>query len=65
MAVIYLTPRLTKAVPSTLVGILVASVGCALLGIETKTVGDLGSIAGGLPGFALPDVPWNLETLRI
>lgn len=65
MAVIYLTPRLTKAVPSTLVGILVASSGCALLGIETKTVGDLGSIAGGLPGFALPDVPWNLETLRI
>ena len=65
MAVIYLTPRLTKAVPSTLVGILVASVGCALLGIDTKTVGDLGSIAGGLPGFALPDVPWNLETLRI
>ena len=65
MVVIYLTPRLTKAVPSTLVGILVASVGCALLGIDTKTVGDLGSIAGGLPNFALPDVPWNLETLRI
>jgi len=65
IAVIYLTPRLTKAVPSTLVGILVASSGCALLGIDTKTVGDLGSIAGGLPSFALPDVPWNLETLRI
>jgi SulP family sulfate permease len=65
MAVIYLTPRFTKAVPATLVGILLATAGCALLGIETKTVGDLGSIAGGLPSFALPDVPWNLETLRI
>lgn len=65
MAVIYLTPRITKAVPSTLVGILVASVGCALLGIETRTVGDLGSIAGGLPSFALPDVPMTWDTLRI
>ena len=65
MALIYLIPRLTRAVPSTLVGILVVSVGCALLGIETKTVGDLGSIAGGLPGFALPAVPFDLETLRI
>ncbi|RZA35996.1 MAG: SulP family inorganic anion transporter, partial [Lysobacteraceae bacterium] len=65
MAVIYLTPRFTRAVPSTLVGILLASAGCALLGIDTKTVGDLGSIAGGLPSFAVPEVPWNLETLRI
>jgi len=65
MAVIYLTPRITKAVPATLVGILLATAGCALLGIDTKTVGDLGSIAGGLPRFAVPAVPWNLETLRI
>ena len=65
VALIYLVPRLTKAVPSTLVGILVVSVGCSLLGIETKTVGDLGSIAGGLPSFAIPDVPFDLETLRI
>ena len=65
MAVIYITPRITKAVPATLVGILVVALGAALLGIETKTVGDLGSIAGGLPAFAIPDVPFNLETLRI
>ena len=65
MAVIYFTPRITKAVPATLVGILLATAGCALLGIDTKTVGELGSIAGGLPSFAVPEVPWNLETLRI
>jgi len=65
MALIYLVPRLTKAVPSTLVAIVLVSVGCALLGVDTRTVGDLGSIAGGLPTFALPDVPWNMETLRI
>jgi SulP family sulfate permease len=65
MAIIYITPRITKAVPATLVGILAVSVLARLLDIETKTVGDLGSIAGGLPAFHVPDVPFNLETLRI
>jgi SulP family sulfate permease len=65
MAIIYLTPRVTKAVPATLVGILAVAVLARLLGIESKTVGELGSIAGGLPSFHVPDVPFNLETLRI
>lgn len=65
MAIIYLLPKLTKAIPATLAGILVVSVAVALLGIDTKTVGDLGSIKGGLPTFHLPQVPMNWETLRI
>jgi SulP family sulfate permease len=65
MVIIYLFPKLTKAVPSTLAGILVVSGLVAGLGIHTKTVGDLGSIAGGLPVFHLPNVPWNWETLKI
>jgi SulP family sulfate permease len=65
IAVIYITPRVTRALPATLVGILAVSVLAGALGIETKTVGDLGSIAGGLPAFRVPDVPFNLETLRI
>jgi SulP family sulfate permease len=65
MAVIYLIPRITKAVPATLVGILAVTLLARTLGIDTRTVGDLGSIAGGLPGFHVPDVPFNLETLRI
>jgi len=65
MAIIYLLPKLTKAVPATLIGILVTSLLVMGLGIETKTVGDLGSIAGGLPAFHFPDVPLNLETLKI
>lgn len=65
MAIIYLLPKLTKAIPSTLAAILVVSIGAIALGIETKTVGDLGSIAGGLPTFHLPSVPLNLETLYI
>ncbi|MGB9109013.1 MAG: SulP family inorganic anion transporter, partial [Telluria sp.] len=54
MAIIYVTPKITKAVPATLVGILVVTVLAHLLHIQTKTVGELGSIAGGLPGFHLP-----------
>jgi SulP family sulfate permease len=65
MAIIYVTPRITKAVPATLVGIVVVAVLARVLGIDTKTVGELGSIAGGLPSFQVPDVPFNLETLRI
>lgn len=65
MAIIYLLPRLTKAVPATLAGILVVSVLVGALGIATRTVGDLGSIAGGLPMFHLPEVPLNWETLKI
>jgi SulP family sulfate permease len=65
MAVIYLAPRITKAVPATLAGILVVTGGAVLLGIDSKTVGDLGAIGGGLPAFALPAVPFNLETLQI
>ena len=65
MAIIYLFPRITKAVPATLVGILAVSLLVALGGIDTKTVGDLGSIKGGFPAFHLPQVPLNWETLTI
>ncbi|HYE37280.1 SulP family inorganic anion transporter [Methylocaldum sp.] len=65
MFIIYLLPKLTRAIPASLAGILVVSALVAGLGIETKTVGDLGSIKGDLPAFHWPDVPLNLDTLRI
>ena len=65
VAIIYLFPRLTKAVPATLVAIVAVSLLTLGLDIDTRTVGDLGSIAGGLPSFHVPAVPWNLETLRV
>ncbi len=65
VAIIYLAPKLTRALPATLLAIL--SVSALTLGfdIDTRTVGDLGAIGGGLPSFALPQVPWTLETLGI
>ncbi|MDD5365179.1 MAG: SulP family inorganic anion transporter [Gallionellaceae bacterium] len=65
MAIIYLLPRLTKAVPSTLAGIVVVSLLAIYAGIDTKTVGDMASIEGGLPQFHIPSVPFTWETLRI
>ncbi|QDH69731.1 SulP family inorganic anion transporter [Marilutibacter alkalisoli] len=65
LAIIYLFPRLTKAVPSPLVAI-VALTGVAIwLGLDIRTVGDMGELPDSLPVFLLPDVPLNLETLKI
>ncbi len=65
MAIIHFLPKLTKAVPSSLVAIIVISLAVILLGMDSRTVGDLASIAGGLPKFHIPMVPLNWETLGI
>ncbi len=62
---IYLIPLLTKAIPSSLGAIIIVSTIVGFFGLDTKTVGDLGSIAGGIPAFHLPDVAYNFETLKI
>ena len=65
MLIIEYLPKITKAVPSTLVAIVVGSVGVIWLGVDTRTVGDIASIKGSLPPFHIPDVSFNLETLKI
>lgn len=65
MAIVYLLPRLTRAVPPALVAILGVGLLVYLLDLPTRTLGDMAHIAGSLPGLAVPQVPWNLETLSI
>ncbi|MEO7495093.1 MAG: SulP family inorganic anion transporter [Massilia sp.] len=65
MAIIYLLPKLTTAIPSALAAILIVAGIVAATGIDTKTVGDMGSIAGGLPLFHVPQVPFTFETFTI
>lgn len=65
MAVIWLMPRLTRAFPAPLAGILVTGVLVIGLGLDVPRVGDLASIEGALPAFHIPAVPLTFETLRI
>src|SRR5690554_1527636 len=65
LGIIYLFPYITKAVPSPLVAILVLSAIAIYFGIDIRTVGDMGELPDSLPVFLLPDVPLNLETLKI
>ncbi len=65
MAIIYLLPKLTMAFPSALAAILVVTGLVHGLNLDTRTVGDLASVAGGLPTFHLPMVTPSLETLLI
>ena len=65
LAIIYLLPRLTKAVPSPLVAIVVLTATSIFAGIDVPTVGDMGELPSTLPLFSLPAVPFNFETIRI
>lgn len=65
LAIIYGFPRLTKAVPSPLVTIVVLTVVAIALDLDIRRVGDMGELPDSLPVFLLPDVPLNLQTLQI
>lgn len=65
LAIIYLLPRVTTVIPSALVSILLLTALTMALGLDVRTVGDMGELPTSLPVFLLPDVPWTLETLRI
>ncbi len=65
MAIIRFLPKLTKAVPSSLAAIVAVSLLVIFGGLESRTVGDMASIAGGLPDFHIPMVPFSMETLKI
>lgn len=65
LAIIYLFPRLTTAVPSPLVAIVLLTAAVVFFGIDVRTVGDMGQLPSTLPVFLLPEVPLTLDTLLI
>ncbi|WP_286181211.1 SulP family inorganic anion transporter [Bacillus sp. ISL-37] len=65
LAIIYLLPRVTKAVPSPLIAIIVITLVAIMTNSGVKTVGDMGTLTSALPMFLIPDIPFNLETLKI
>jgi SulP family sulfate permease len=65
LAIIYLFPYVTKTVPSPLVAIITLTAVSIWLGLDIRTVGDMGQLPDSLPTFLLPDVPLNWQTLQI
>ena len=65
MFIIWFLPKITKLLPSTLIAILFTTILVLTLKIDIPSVGDLASIKGGIPDFSIPNVPLNIETLKI
>ncbi|QRR35175.1 SulP family inorganic anion transporter [Hydrogenophaga sp. YM1] len=65
LLIIYGLPYFTRAVPSPLVTIVVLTAASIALGLDIRTVGDMGALPDSLPSFFVPDIPWTLETLTI
>ncbi|NKB77431.1 MAG: sodium-independent anion transporter [Gammaproteobacteria bacterium] len=65
MGLIAVIPKLTKLVPAPLGAIGVIAGLVIFFDLPVPRVGDLASVEGGLPVFAIPQVPWSLETLKI
>jgi SulP family sulfate permease len=65
LAIIYLFPLINKTLPSPLLAILALTAASTYLGLDIRTVGDLGALPDTLPIFLWPDVPLTLDTLTI
>ncbi len=65
LAIIYLFPYATKAVPSPLVCIVALTAASLALGLDLRTVSDMGALPDSLPVFLIPQIPPTLETLLI
>ena len=65
MFIIWFLPKITKLLPSTLVAIMFTTVLTLALKIDIPNVGDLASVKGSIPNFSVPNIPFNIETLKI
>ncbi|MFO7787873.1 MAG: SulP family inorganic anion transporter [Halospina sp.] len=58
-------PSIGRTIPSPLVCIVVLTAVYMITGMEIRSVGDMGELPDSLPVFLWPDIPLNLETLKI
>ncbi len=65
LAIIYGFPRITRAIPSPLICIIVLTAITLTLGLDLRTVADMGQLPTSWPAFLIPDVPLTLETFWI
>lgn len=65
IAIVALLPKLTKAIPSSLIAIIVVFAVVLVFNIDTKQVEDIAAVSGSLPPFHIPNFPLNIETFQI
>ncbi|MDB2705088.1 SulP family inorganic anion transporter [Pseudomonadota bacterium] len=68
LGIIYLFPYVPvvgKVLPSPLINIIALTVFVYFMGVDVRTIGDMGALPDTLPIFLWPDVPFNMETLFI
>jgi SulP family sulfate permease len=65
IAIVLFFPKITKAVPPSLVAIIVVFLVVLGFNLDTKTVSDIASVSGGFPPFHIPEIPFTLETFQI
>jgi SulP family sulfate permease len=65
IAIVFVFPKITKAIPPSLVAIIIVFALVIGFHIDTKTVKDIAAVSGGFPPFHIPEVPFKLDTLYI
>jgi SulP family sulfate permease len=65
IAIVALLPKLTKAIPASLVAIIIVFAVVLVFNIDTKQVEDIAAVSGSLPPFHIPNFPLNIETFQI
>lgn len=65
LILVYLIPRYVRTIPAPLIAIIVMTIVALASGVQLQSIGDLGSMPDTLPVFLMPDIPLNIETLKI
>lgn len=65
LLIVFLLPRISRAIPAPLVAIVLLTAATAVLAISVPTVADKGALPESLPSLFIPDVPWNVQTLQV
>ncbi|RZK78430.1 MAG: SulP family inorganic anion transporter [Pedobacter sp.] len=65
IGIVFVFPKISKAIPPSLVAIIVVFAVVIGFHIDTKTVRDIAAVSGGFPPFHIPAVPFTFQTLTI
>ncbi len=65
IAIVALLPKITKAIPASLVAIMIVFAVVLIFNIDTKQVEDIAAVSGSLPPFHIPNFPFTIENFQI